>query len=423
MVSREEYLRYGKKAASFFLSQEGGSLLLGSLISLLFFMLTFNRGVYLTLYAAAFWGMYLLYVHRRQIDWAFALKTASLPLLFCFYVMVTPGAFFKDMPLGEVMILSYLLGLSGAIFWRSSFICVTGSLLLGFMIGLLIFLFRGFPSDMVWNGRLALFFDHPAVLAFIAGFAFLYFVDNSTRYTSKIKYLSWVGAVICLGIVAFCASRGTYLALLVGSFFLLFFAFRRYVLPALGILIVGMALLFAALPEWSQQRVLAAVEHPFQDPTFISRQPIWEAAASGFEASPWWGNGLRSFRVYHERFVAENAQVLRAKYPVVEKSMASPHNSFLGFLFAYGIVGAVFFILSLVPAVWISFSKKSYFFPAFLLFYFAYGLFDYPLHRKDGILLLFFPLGFIYGRYIIENYNAVRQHSHRIAPDSSPKPV
>ena len=401
MVSKE-YREYAKKAATFFLNRKGGSILLVSFTSLLFLMLTFNRGVYLTLYAATFWGVLLLYVHRRGIDWAFALKTASLPLMFCFYVMVTPGAFFKDMPLGETMLLSYILGISGAVFCGPRFLYVTRSILAGLVAGLLVFLLRGFPPDMLWNGRLALFFDHPAVLAFVAGFVFLYAVVNSARYRFKEKYLWLAGSVVCLGIVAFCASRGTYLALLVSGGFLAFFAFRRYALSIFLGGLMGMIILFAALPDWSKERLVAAVEQPFQDPTFVSRQPIWAAASAGFEASPWLGNGLRSFRSYHDRFITENAQSLAAKYPVIEKKIANPHNSYIGFLFAYGVVGVVLFSLSIAPALWLSFSAKDYFFPALFLFYLAYGLFDYPLNRKDGILLLFFPLGVIYGRYIIE---------------------
>lgn len=386
------------------------------LISLLFLMLTFNRGVYLTLYAAAFWGIYLLYAYGKKIDWTFALKTASLPLLFCFYVALTPGAFFKDMPLGEIMFLSYVLGFSSAIFCGPHFTCVAGSLLAGLVAGLVVFLLRGFPSDMLWHGRLALFFDHPAVLAFIAGFVFLYCVENSARYGLRGKFLALAGAAVCLGIVAFCASRGTYLALLVSGGFLTFFVFRRYALPVFGFFLVGTAVLFAALPDQSQERLLAAVEHPFQDPTFVSRQPIWDAARAGFEASPWWGNGLRSFRGYHERFITENAPSLRAKYPLIEKKIANPHNSFIGFLFAYGVIGAILFILSIAPALWLSFSAKDYFFSALFLFYLAYGLFDYPLNRKDGILLLFFPLGVIYGRYIIETL----QRRPPAQPENSP---
>lgn len=412
----KDYCGRIEKTAFFFFSRERGSTLLLGLISLLFLVLMLNRGVYLTLYAASFWGIFLLYAHRREIDWMFALKTACLPLLFCLYVAVTPGAFFKDMPLGETMFLSYVLGFSGAFFCGRRFTYAVGSLLAGLGAGLLVFLLRGFPPEMLWHGRLALFFDHPAVLAFIAGFVFLYLMESAAGHRPREKALLLGGSGFCLGIVAFCASRGTYLALLVSGGFLTFFAFRRYALPVFGAFIVGMALLFAVLPHQSQERLLAAVEHPFQDPTFVSRQPIWDAATAGFEASPWWGNGLRSFLGYHQRFITENAQSLAAKYPLIEKKIANPHNSYIGFLFAYGVIGAVLFLLAVVPALWLSFSAKDYFFPAFFLFYSVYGLFDYPLNRKDGILLLFFPLGFIYGRYIMETLQrrspAQPQNSH-----------
>ena len=178
----KDYCGRIEKTAFFFFSRERGSTLLVGLISLLFLVLMLNRGVYLTLYAASFWGIFLLYAHRREIDWMFALKTACLPLLFCLYVAVTPGAFFKDMPLGETMFLSYVLGFSGAFFCGRRFTYAVGSLLVGLVAAVLLFLVRGFPPEMLWNGRLALFFDHPAVLAFIAGFVFLYLMESAAGH-------------------------------------------------------------------------------------------------------------------------------------------------------------------------------------------------------------------------------------------------
>ena len=160
----KDYCGRIEKTAFFFFSRERGSTLLVGLISLLFLVLMLNRGVYLTLYAASFWGIFLLYAHRREIDWMFALKTACLPLLFCLYVAVTPGAFFKDMPLGETMFLSYVLGFSGAFFCGRRFTYAVGSLLVGLVAAVLLFLVRGFPPEMLWNGRLALFLIIPPYL-------------------------------------------------------------------------------------------------------------------------------------------------------------------------------------------------------------------------------------------------------------------
>ena len=82
----------------------------------------------------------------------------------------------------------------------------------------------------------------------------------------------------------------------------------------------------------------------------------------------------------------------------MESEIASPHNVYLGFAFGYGSVGVLLLFAALLPAVASSFAARRYLFPAIVLFYAGYGLFDYPLHRKDGILMLFFPLGLVYGR-------------------------
>lgn len=376
---------------------EGARLVLAGLVCLLFVMLTFNRGVYVTLYAAALLGLALLYVNRkafRPADWALP----ALPLLFFFYVAITPGAWFKDMPTGETMFLSYAAGLGVAAFCGGRVGYAAGSLFAGLTTSLILFVLRGFPQDMVWNGRLALFFDHPAVLSFIAGAVFLYFMDRMGGRPGSRKWPDVAACAVCLGIVVFCSSRGTYLALLTGSGFLTLFVFRRYAARIFLALAVSMGILFMALPQQHKERLFSAVEHPLQDATFVSRQPIWDAAVAGFEASPWWGNGLRAFHSFHGRFITANAESLAAKYPVVEKNIANPHNSYVGLLFGYGIIGAALFVLILLPAVGMSFASRRYLFPAIVLFYMTYGLFDYPLHRKDGILLLFFPLGVVYGR-------------------------
>ena len=131
---------------------------------------------------------------------------------------------------------------------------------------------------------------------------------------------------------------------------------------------------------------------------FVSRQPIWDAAVAGLSESPLLGNGFRMFRKFHEQFITEHAGELAEKYPIVESEIASPHNVYLGLAFGYGIIGVVLLLAALIPAMVASFAARQYLFPAIVLFYAGYGLFDYPLHRKDGILMLFFPLGLVYGR-------------------------
>ena len=45
-------------------------------------------------------------------------------------------------------------------------------------------------------------------------------------------------------------------------------------------------------------------------------------------------------------------------------------------------------------------SSKTIVFQVVIIFYSVFGLFEFSLDREDGIVLLFFPLGLVYGREI-----------------------
>lgn len=274
-------------------------------------------------------------------------------------------------------------------------------MLFALIASLIIFVVRGFPKDMLWNGRMRLFFDHPSVLSFITGLLFLFFVNKWNTQNPERKKIATIGSFISFSIVALCAARGTFLAVALGSVFLGIVIYRRYWGQFFLVTIVCGGILLSLLSAHERERALSAIQNPFEDATFISRQPIWDAAIAGFKESPLIGNGIRSFESYHEHFITEYAKELNAKYPVVETSIASPHNMYLGIAFGYGSIGIILLLAILLPAIRWAIIDKVYLFPAVLFFYAGYGLFDYPLHRKDGILLLFFPLGFMYGKRLL----------------------
>lgn len=45
-------------------------------------------------------------------------------------------------------------------------------------------------------------------------------------------------------------------------------------------------------------------------------------------------------------------------------------------------------------------SSKRFVFQVVIIFYSVFGLFEFSLDREDGIVLLFFPMGLVYGREI-----------------------
>lgn len=368
-----------------------------------FFLLAINHGFYTGLYVCGFSSLLLLirFIYKIKLT-LYSYFIVFLPFLLCLYVIVTPGHFFKDMPVGECIFFSYISGLGAAIFCKEKewdFVC---SLLAGILFSLLIYVLLGFPDFMKLNGRLMLLFFHPSVLANVCSLMFIYFYYQYRHVEKKKQIVSFLGIVTGLIVVVFCVSRATYAALLGSFIYLTIIMFRKYALR-IGIVLVLCLSIFSTFLSFNQrERIISALKNPFGDVTFLSRQPIWDAAISGFEESPWLGNGLRSFKVYHGNFIKENDKELRQKYPAVEQKIANPHNLYLGLLFAYGIIGVLLFMGAIFPALWISIVSKNYLFPAIILFYLIYGLFEYQLHRKDGIFLLFFPLGIVYGRYFME---------------------
>ena len=383
-----------------FLDKYGEKLLLLALCGM-FFMLPLNRGIYLALYLLSGVGAIELLVFRKAGRLPSFPPVLYLPLLFCLYVAVTPGNFFKDLHLAEIMFLSYVSGVSVAVFLPDKIQYAAGCSLVSLGFSLTYFFVRGLPEVMLWNGRLRLFFDHPAVLSFISGMVLIVLLGalHSCRRPGRRLFMG-AACLVIFGIIVSCGARGTFLALAVSSLFLAFTIYRRYWLRFLIVAGVGLVILLAGLSEQSRGRLLSAVQHPTHDATFVSRQPIWDAAVAGIEASPLLGSGVRSFQKFHDQYVAEHSRELSTKYPVIESGIASPHNMYLGFVYGYGAIGVVLFIVAVFPALTKSFSSRQYLFPAILLFYAVYGLFDYPLHRKDGIFLLFFPLGLMYGRQL-----------------------
>lgn len=369
-------------------------------VYILFFMLLFNRGIFISLYFATLLSIIKLYPVWRE-EYVTFIYNMCIPLMLCVYVMVTPGMLFKDMNVGGTMLFSFLVGVSSAIFLREKLWYIGCGMLLALVFSLIVFAARAFPADMLWNGRMRLFFDHPSVLSFIAGLMFLFFISEGTNQYIGRKKIALIGSIISLSVVVLCAARGTFLAVALGSLFLGIAIYRRYWIQFILAFVMCGGLLLSLLSAHEQERALSAMQNPFQDATFISRQPIWDAAIAGFKESPLIGNGLRSFEIFHDRFINEHAKELHDKYPVVETSIASPHNLYLGVAFAYGTIGIVLLLATLLPPLKWAITDKLYCFPAIVLFYAGYGLFDYPLHRKDGILMLFFPLGLMYGRRLV----------------------
>ena len=148
------------------------------------------------------------------------------------------------------------------------------------------------------------------------------------------KKIATIGSFISFfDCCALCCS-GTFLAVALGSIFLGIVIYRRYWGQFFLVAIVCGGILLSLLSAHERERALSAIQNPFEDATFISRQPIWDAAIAGFKESPLIGNGFRTFESYHERFITEYAKELKCKISgLLKHQIASPHNMYLGIAF------------------------------------------------------------------------------------------
>jgi len=325
---------------------------------------------------------------------------ALLPIAAALYTMFTPGYLFADIRNGYEILSVYLIGIMAILllqdryFISMLFLPIALSVTyIGFMVGI-------FSKPLIsCDERLVLFLKHPNILGAVSAIALLFLITYCNKWKGISRYiLSGIGCLITL-ILILSANRAAYLATFVSLSFLIFYLSKKRIVPIVITVSICIVTIFV-LPQEQLDRVISSVESPLNDRTFETRKPIWEAAIAGIESAPWFGNSIRAFKAFHHNYIMENAEDLNSRYREVEKTVYHPHNIFIGLLFMYGIVGTTLFIWSVGLALKKALAQKDLFFQVVIIFYSVFGLFEFSLDREDGIVLLFFPMGLVYGREI-----------------------
>ncbi len=326
--------------------------------------------------------------------------TALLPVAVALYTMISPGYLFGDIRNGYEIFSIYVIGVMAIVLLREKYSIALlflplalSATYIGSIIGI-------FSKTLVSSDeRLVLFLKHPNILGGVAAIALLVLVIYRDTWKGMFRYVILsMGGLVTLTLVL-SANRAAYLAIFVSLLFLIFHSFKKRVLPILITLFICLCTV-AILPQKQFERVVSLVESPLNDRTFESRKPIWEAAVAGIESAPWFGNSIKAFKAFHHKYVTTNAKDLGARYSEVEKSVYHPHNIFIGLLFMYGVLGTTLFVWAVGFALKKSLAQKDLFFQTIVIFYIVFGLFEFSLDREDGIVMLFFPLGLVYGREI-----------------------
>lgn len=366
-----------------------------------FVMTGFDRMVYPFLYFSAFLGTCLLFCARERVNWGCFSSSFWFPFPFLVYTAITPALPFKDLPVADIMFSAYIVGVAAAFFFARTYWIFILCLALTLTGSFVLFVLLGFPGEMILDERLVLFLHHPNVMGSVAAWCVLFFAATHKKYSQKEKLLLIVLLSPCVLALALSVGRSAYIGFIAAIFFLSCMIWKKYLIRILLALFALSLLTYALLPEQQQRRMLSAMMNPLEDATFKSRLPIWLVVCDGIERSPWLGNSVRGFFAHHRQYVEAHKEILAQKHPYTEPVIGHPHSMYLGILYVNGILGTFLFCVAFTPAIRRAWREQDLFFLSVIVFYLGYGLLEYGLHRKDGILMLFFPLGLVYGRELL----------------------
>jgi|GEM_PF-705996 len=384
-------------------------------LCLLGIALGLNRHIHAMMRVSGILGLILLWPWLRSLRWQKDVYGLVAAALFALFVFLTPGSWLADYRMGWKIFATLLASAAAATLSRNPFPmfmrCLVLTLALCFAWHLLV--------DPAWGvtneGQLKLR-SSPNELGILSAWCALYFIYEGASGTPRKRSQDLAAVVVCILLMWLSACRTSQLAFAVAFLFLLYRRFSwKTRIAAILIIAACTAGGFALLPERQQERVLSAVATAQQDPTFLSRQPIWEAAVHGFTKAPLLGHGIQNFTAYHRDYVQKNRSSLRQKYPIIEPSAKHTHNVYLALLFGFGIGGTVLFAAAVLPAAKQAWQSRDDFCLSVLILTAVSGFLESPIQRTDGILMLFLPLGMVYGRQI-----AARFH---LGPFAAPSPA
>lgn len=371
--------------------------LFASSLGILVAALGLNIGFYPSFCICSGFAGLLIYRDCNKLDgitWDKASQTALwgslyLPLFLFLYTALTPGHFLKDLPIASKMVAAWLIGLAAARLPKPLLATSLLFLPLSLTASLVASPFLGYS----WEERLCLGFSHPNILGAVSAWSILVILSFRDVYSTYIRVFSFIMAIFCTCGIILSSSRSALFGLVAGIVFLLHKEIRKYFLKVVTSFLICITAAFFLLPNLHATRLENAMRTPFTDATFQSRLPIWEAAWNGFLEAPILGNGVRTFTVWHENYIKQYRKFLEKKYHIIESRIGNPHNFLLGLMYMYGVVGSALFAATFILALFRAWRGKRNFLLSTFLFFLAQGMFEFTLHRKDGIYMLFFPLG------------------------------
>lgn len=372
-----------------------------------------NIGAYAFLYSSGVLGAGLLVREYARGNITFSWKF-FVPIVFFAYVAITPGHFFKDLPIAGMFSAAFFAGAAGCYFFKDKMPSILFLLPLALSVHFLARWVASLALDYPliettgYVGSLTLSYSHHNVVGVLASFGIFSLIcfPHPQQTVRRIGYalMAILGIIILLTV-----GRSTYLGLAAALGLL---AVLRSWKLAIGALVVAITAGAVALPFMApnaQKRITGMVLAPHKEQNFQNRIPTWKMGNSGFKESPIFGKGLRTFKKYSRAYLDKHYLEMKKNNPyTLNIAYSHPHNSYIAILYGWGIIGFFIIAITLLIAYKTTEPDNQIFILCCLAFLLAFGIFDVRFLSRDGALFLFCPIGMSNANYTItrlKHYN------------------
>lgn len=377
-----------------------------------------NIGAYAFLYSSGVLGAGLLVREYARGNITFSWKF-FVPIVFFAYVAITPGHFFKDLPIAGMFSSAFFAGAAGCYFFKDKMPSILFLLPLAlsahFLARVVASLTFDYPliETTGYVGSLILSYSHHNVVGVLASFG-IFSLICFPHQKPTIRRIGYALMVILGIVILLTVGRSTYLGLAAA---LGLFALLKSWKLAVGAMVVALTLGAMALPFMApdaQKRITGMVLAPHKEQNFRNRLPTWTIGYEGFTESPIYGHGLRTFKSFSESYLERHYSELRKNNPYTTKrAFSHPHNSYLAALYGWGLIGTGLFITTTILTIKSSTQRAKKLISYTTVFILAFGIFDVRFLSRDGALFLLFPTGLALGDMLcsVTSNNHAQRHS------------
>jgi len=353
---------------------------------LLFLALGLDTKRYESLQLAGLCSVYCLLREKPSLK---SLKNPAiyLPLIFILYVIFRPFNFMLDIHLGIKMLLAFSCGIALIKFFPNHYHIPILVFPLTLAIIFINSYFNNFEGQWIVDRGYKRFCMHvlpdPNLLGYTLGISLVFLASLKDKFSNFGKLFIYVIAILNFIPLMMCTSRSPLAGLAAFIIFSIISPQRKRFIFLHIFIVLILFVSFYFMPDSIIDRLSLSFQE--KDKHFSSRTYIWDITLTGIKNNLYFGDSS------YVNFFSDYLKKYPNKYP---KLVHDPHNFLLGFLFKYGIIGAILFLLTLL--YYLIYAQKNdiwFMLSALVVYVFFSGLGAYYFDHTIGIINVFIPLG------------------------------